>query len=81
MMMRNGPGQLRPGLPQPKERTMKKMPQGMKAAGKPVITCTSQPVSRRLANGDILTAYSEPARQSEDPMLVVDELEKQWRRG
>lgn len=57
-----------------------KVPQGKSSKGR-VLVAACEPISRRLANGDILTAYSEPARQSEDPMLVVDELEKQWRRG
>lgn len=46
-----------------------------------VLVCACQPISRRLRNGDILTAYSEPARLAEDPMLVVDELERQWKEG
>ena len=60
---------------------MNKSRQGRKTEGTPAVTGPTGPIKRTLPNGDILTAYSEPARQSEDPMLVVDELEKQWRRG
>lgn len=46
-----------------------------------VLVCACEPPTRRLKNGDILTAYSEPAKQEWDPFAVVDELERQWKEG
>jgi len=34
---------------------------------------------RQLPNGMILTAVSDAARQDWDPLLIIDELEKQWK--
>ena len=55
------------------------MPQGLKTNGSPVITCSSEPISRRLSNGMILTAFSELAEQDLNPLSVIDALEREWR--
>jgi hypothetical protein len=35
--------------------------------------------SRRLANGMIMEAVNDAARQAWDPLLIVHELERQWK--
>lgn len=47
--------------------------------GERLIVVGSEPMRRRLPNGMILTAVNLIAQAEFDPMIVVDELERQWR--
>jgi hypothetical protein len=58
---------------------MKTKAKGRPAKGERLIVAGSEPMRRRLPNGMILTAVNLAAQAEFDPMLAVDELERQWR--
>ena len=58
---------------------MKTKAKGRPAKGERLIVAGSEPMHRRLPNGMILIAVNLAAQAEFDPMLAVDELERQWR--
>ena len=61
--------------------TMSGSRKGKKADGTPVRTATSEPITRRQKNGDLLTAWSSAAMQELDPLEALAEIEREWRRA
>ena len=60
---------------------MKTKAKGRPAKGQIEIVVGSEPTHRQLPNGMILIAVNLAAQAEFDPLLVVDELERQWREG
>jgi hypothetical protein len=40
---------------------------------------SQEPIRRQLPSGMIVEAVNDVARQAWDPLLVIDELERQWK--